>query len=81
MQRKSFEHDAAHDNDRQHTAEPKRSDGKGSAKVKRPRGDLPPWLRACEKDDRDRIIPNLANLIIALRSDPDLANTRWRTWA
>ena len=47
---------------------------KQSDKPKRKRGDLPPWLQACEKDDRDRIIPNLANLMIALRSDPDLAN-------
>jgi Virulence-associated protein E len=49
--------------------------GNGRAKPERKRGDLPPWLQACEKDDRDRIIPNLANLMIALRSDPDLANT------
>jgi Virulence-associated protein E/Bifunctional DNA primase/polymerase, N-terminal len=35
---------------------------------------LPPWLATCEKDDRDRIIPNLANLMIALRLDPALAD-------
>ena len=40
----------------------------------RPPHDLPPWLQACEKDGRDQIIPNLANLMIALRGDPDLAN-------
>ena len=48
---------------------------KAKAKPKRPPPDLPPWLRACEKDGRDQIIPNLANLMIALRGDPDLANT------
>jgi hypothetical protein len=59
------------------TAEPKRERkrGNGKAKAERKRGDLPPWLQACEKDDRDRIVPNLANLMIALRADPDLANT------
>jgi predicted P-loop ATPase len=50
----------------------KRTNGK--AKAKRPPRDLPPWLQTCEKDGRDQIIPNLANLMIALRSDPDLAN-------
>ena len=44
-------------------------------KEKRPSHDRPPWLQSCEKDGRDQIIPNLANLMIALRGDPDLANT------
>ena len=48
---------------------------KAKAKPERPPRDLPPWLQACEKDGRDQIIPNLANLMIALRGDPDLANT------
>ena len=48
---------------------------KAKAKPERPPRDLPPWLQACEKDGRGQIIPNLANLMIALRSDPDLANT------
>ena len=43
-------------------------------KPERPSRDLPPWLLACEKDGRDQIIPNLANLMIALRGDPDLVN-------
>ena len=43
-------------------------------KPERPSRDLPPWLQACEKDGRDQIIPNLANLMIALRGDPDLVN-------
>ena len=47
---------------------------KRSDEPKRPRGDSPPWLQACMRDDRDRIIPNLANLMIALRADPDLAH-------
>ena len=43
-------------------------------KAKVERGDLPPWLQSCEKDGRDQIIANLANLMIALRGDPDIAN-------
>ena len=35
---------------------------------------LPSWLATCEKDDRDHIIANLANLMIALRLDPALAD-------
>ena len=53
------------------TAKPK----KAKAKPERSPRDLPPWLQGCEKDGRDQIIPNLANLMIALRGDPDLANT------
>jgi predicted P-loop ATPase len=50
--------------------EPKRKRRKARAE----RDDLPPWLQSCEKDGRDQIIPNLANLMIALRADPDIAN-------
>jgi Virulence-associated protein E len=60
------------------TPEPKRQakpNKPAKAKPERLPRDLPPWLRACEKDGRDQIIPNLANLMIALRGDPDLANT------
>ena len=53
-------------------AKPKRAK---APKEKRPSHDLPPWLQDCKKDGRDQIIPNLANLMIALRGDPDLANT------
>ena len=35
---------------------------------------IPSWLGSCERDDRGKIIPNLANLMIALRLDPDLAD-------
>jgi hypothetical protein len=35
---------------------------------------LPPWLQTCEKDGRGRLIPNLANLMITLRFDPDLVD-------
>jgi hypothetical protein len=31
------------------------------------------WLGRCLADDRGRIIPNLANTMIALRSDPTLS--------
>jgi hypothetical protein len=34
-----------------------------------------PWLRDCICDERGRIIPNLANALIALRTAPDLAET------
>jgi predicted P-loop ATPase len=41
---------------------------------KRPsREDMPDWAERCLKDDRENIIPNLANALIALRADPDLA--------
>ena len=30
------------------------------------------WLRNCLCDDRDRIVPNLANLLVALRAAPEL---------
>jgi predicted P-loop ATPase len=42
-------------------------------KAKNPQ-QLPPWLATCEKDGKDQIIPNLANLMIALRLDPELTN-------
>jgi predicted P-loop ATPase len=57
------------------TSKPK---GKGKAKRQRydpPERGLPIWLRDCEKDARGDIIPNLANLFIAMRGDPDLVNT------
>jgi hypothetical protein len=30
------------------------------------------WLRNCVCDDRGRIVPNLANLLVALRAAPEL---------
>jgi predicted P-loop ATPase len=40
----------------------------------KPQKTVPSWLDGCERDDRGKIIPNLANLMIALRLDPALAD-------
>ena len=45
---------------------------KGKDKPKRPALELP-WFADCLKDDRGRVFPNLANLMIALRADPVFA--------
>jgi hypothetical protein len=34
-----------------------------------------PWLKRCSKDDRDRIIPNLDNVMVALEAAPELAGS------
>lgn len=44
---------------------------KAGVKTQKP---IPSWLDGCERDDRGKIIPNLANLMIALRLDPALAD-------
>jgi hypothetical protein len=36
---------------------------------------LPRWAQDCIKDDRDRLTPNLANALIALRAAPELVDT------
>ena len=36
------------------------------------RGDSAGWLRQCIRDDRNRVVPNLANILVALRSAPEL---------
>jgi predicted P-loop ATPase len=41
---------------------------------KRPPRAVPPWAEACIKDDYGRIIPCLANVLIALRALPDVAD-------
>ncbi len=32
----------------------------------------PVWLADCMKDDRGHVVPNLANILVALRSAPEL---------
>jgi predicted P-loop ATPase len=39
----------------------------------RPSGARAPWLQSCICDERGRIVPNLANVLIALRAAPELA--------
>ena len=39
----------------------------------RPRASRPPWLSAALADERDRILPIHANLMLALRSAPEIA--------
>ena len=45
-----------------------------SAPQRPPHRQPPAWLQTCERDHRGRIIPNLANLMIALRCDPSLVD-------
>jgi hypothetical protein len=46
-----------------------------SAKARRPtRSGAAIWLRDCLRDERGRIVANLANALIALRSAPELAS-------
>ena len=40
---------------------------------KRPARVLPDWADRCIKDDMERIIPNLANVLVALRALPEVA--------
>jgi predicted P-loop ATPase len=42
-------------------------------KRERPKRELPAWAGRCIKDDNDRIIPNLANVLVALRALPEVA--------
>jgi len=37
--------------------------------------DASPWLADCLRDDKDRVIANLANLMIGLRADPNIVTT------
>jgi predicted P-loop ATPase len=41
---------------------------------KRPERELPDWAERCIKDDFGRIIPNLANVLVALRALPEIAD-------
>jgi predicted P-loop ATPase len=43
-------------------------------KRERPKRDLPDWADRCIKDDMGRIVPNLANVLVALRALPELAD-------
>jgi hypothetical protein len=43
-------------------------------KRERPKRELPAWADRCIKDDMERIIPNLANVLVALRALPELAD-------
>jgi predicted P-loop ATPase len=43
------------------------------ARKPRPRPALPDWAERCIKDDMERIIPNLANVLVALRALPEVA--------
>lgn len=40
---------------------------------KRPARVLPDWADRCIKDDMGRIVPNLANVLVALRALPEVA--------
>jgi predicted P-loop ATPase len=42
------------------------------ARKPRPRPELPDWADRCIKDDMGRIIPNLANVLVALRALPEV---------
>jgi predicted P-loop ATPase len=42
-------------------------------KRERPKRELPAWADRCIKDDMERIIPNLANVLVALRALPEVA--------
>jgi hypothetical protein len=56
-------------------ADPHPERGEGSAKKTRqrkPRSEGPPWLGLCVTDDSGRVIPNHANLMVALRAAPEL---------
>jgi hypothetical protein len=44
------------------------------ASKRRPKKEGPPWLADATRDDRGRVLPNLANLMIALRNAPDIAD-------
>jgi predicted P-loop ATPase len=44
------------------------------ARKPRPRPALPEWAHRCIKDDNDRIIPNLANVLVALRALPEVVD-------
>ncbi len=44
------------------------------AKAKAKREQQIPWLNGCVVDDRKRIVANLANVLVALRSAPELAH-------
>jgi hypothetical protein len=49
--------------------------GPPNKKTKRKRtADSPDWLRHCLCDDRGRVTPNLANILVALRSAPELVD-------
>jgi predicted P-loop ATPase len=41
-------------------------------KRERPKRELPAWADRCIKDDMERIIPNLANVLVALRALPEV---------
>jgi hypothetical protein len=59
------------------TLVPLRSDGR-RPKIEKPRSrfeDGPTWLANCMKDDRGRVVPNLANILIGLRTAPELKDT------
>jgi predicted P-loop ATPase len=45
-----------------------------SAKARRSRADSAPWLKDCLRDERGRVVANLANVLIALRSAPELVS-------
>jgi predicted P-loop ATPase len=45
------------------------------ARKPRPRPALPDWAHRCIKDDLERIIPNLANVLVALRALPEVAES------
>jgi predicted P-loop ATPase len=48
--------------------------GQGSKRRRRRGRELPEWADGCVKDDAARIIPNLANVLVALRSLPEVAD-------
>ena len=48
-------------------------DGVRASSARRSRPKEAPWLKRCIKDDRDRIIPNLDNIMVALEAAPELA--------
>jgi len=56
---------------------PEGIDAKPPSRKRRPAHRKPingaPWLSGCIKDERGRAVPNLANLLVALRAAPELA--------
>ncbi|HEY1888249.1 MAG TPA: virulence-associated E family protein [Roseiarcus sp.] len=48
-------------------------DGVRASPTRRSRPKEAPWLKHCAKDDRDRIISNLDNVMVALEAAPELA--------
>jgi predicted P-loop ATPase len=68
-QRNSFFRDKARAYD-----ESKKAEGKKRQRKRRPARELPDWADGCIKDDFERIVPNLANVLVAIRALPELAD-------